>query len=202
MNTIDSFFTRSGGSPTIPKEQLRSGCAEGQADASALLPPALAGLRSARRMVTVFLCALLLPGLARAADTCDGQPVYMVVAGETLDPARMAAYGRAIQESGLYAELGGYYLNTPRPLAVFEGDVPANYATLIVRFPCLANARAFWYSRTYQEQIKPLRENPAAGNYRVTVYAEGELPAYMQDAVGEADYQRDFDASGVEAQLP
>lgn len=131
------------------------------------------------------------------SEACDQQPVYMVVSGLTLDVQRMNAYGQAIRESGLYAQLGGYYINLPRPVAVFEGEVADNHVSLMVRFPCLANARAFWYSQVYQQQIRPLRLNPSAGDYTVTVYREGTLPDYLQGAVGSADYQRQFDASGI-----
>lgn len=146
------------------------------------------------------LCALLfLPaaGMAeprpeqidgRNPGVCDNRPVYMVVAGPTFDRARMQAYGKAIADSGLYDTLGGYYINVPAPLETFEGTPPAGMATLIVRFPCLANARAFWYSKTYQEQIMPLRQNPSAGDYTVTVYPAAALPAYMAGRVGSADY--------------
>ena len=45
-------------------------------------------------------------------------------------------------------------VNQPRAVATFEGAPPPNHSTLIVRFPCLANAQAFWYSKEYQERIK------------------------------------------------
>jgi uncharacterized protein (DUF1330 family) len=114
---------------------------------------------------------------------CDNKPVYMVVDGLTLDRERMGAYARELQSSGLYPTLGGYYVNTLKPITMFEGTLPANHSTLIVRFPCLAHARAFWYSKTYQERIRPLRLNPSAGDYSVAVYAEAELPAYMKKRV-------------------
>lgn len=154
-------------------------------------------------MITAAL-ALLAQALPPAAppplppqSTCD-QPVVMVVAGPTHDRARMLAYGRAIAESGLYRELGGYYVNVPQPLAQFEGEPPAGYVTLIVRFPCLENARTFWNSRTYQEDILPLRQNPSAGDYFVTVYAEASLPEYMVGQVGDARYQAEFSGAGIE----
>jgi uncharacterized protein (DUF1330 family) len=115
--------------------------------------------------------------------SCDNKPVYMVVAGLTLDRDRMGAYAKEIQVSGLYTTLGAYYINGPRPVAVFEGAVAPTHATLIVRFSCLAHARAFWYSKTYQERIRPLRLNPSAGDYSVAVYAEAELPPYMKKRV-------------------
>jgi len=153
--------------------------------------------------------SLLLAGLAALqaaaaaqppaqAEACDNRPVLMVVSGPTHDAARMRAYGRAIFESGLYRRLGGYYLNVPRPIAVFEGEPAANHTTLVVRFPCLANARAFWNSRIYQEQFRPLRLDPAAGDYLVTVYRETDVPEWMRDAVGTAPYRGTFSADGIE----
>ncbi len=123
------------------------------------------------------------------AESCDNKPVYMVVNGLTLHRDRMMAYGKAIQDSGLYATLQGYYLNSARPVAVFEGTVPPNYVTLIVRFPCLAHARSFWNSKVYQEKIRPMRLNPSAGDFTVTVYAAAELPAYMKGKVKSGDYR-------------
>jgi uncharacterized protein (DUF1330 family) len=139
------------------------------------------------------------------ADTDDaacGDPVIMVVAGVTLDAARMGAYAGAIARSGLYPQVGGYYLNAPRPVAVFEGDVDPDYVTLMVRFPCLANARAFWNSSVYQESIKPLRLDPPAGNYSVTVYRESALPDYLSSKVGSASYLVPFDATAIEQHAP
>lgn len=126
-----------------------------------------------------------------AAEPCD-KPVYMVVEGRTIDRARMMAYGKALAESEIYQRLGGYYITLPQPVAVFEGDVPKDYVNLTVRFPCLANARAFWNSRVYQETILPLRQNPAAGDYTVTVYAEAPLRADMAGRVEAGRFLADF----------
>lgn len=126
-------------------------------------------------------------------EACEGGPVYMVVAGQTKDRERMMAYGKAIADSGLYDRLGGYYINAPQPIATFEGEPGAGFVTLIVRFPCAANAKAFWYSKEYQEKIKPLRENPSAGDYTVTLYREADLPPYMEGRVGNAEYTASFD---------
>ena len=133
---------------------------------------------------------------APAGSSCD-QPVIMVVAGPTKDRARMLAYGRAIAESGLYKQLGGYYLNAPQAVAQFEGSPPAGYTTLMVRFPCLENARAFWNSEVYQQQILPLRQNPSAGDYFVTVYPEVPLRDDLIGKVGDNGYRADFDAAAV-----
>lgn len=149
----------------------------------------------------MFLPLLVAVATPEAPPPCD-KPVYMVVAGPTHDRVRMQTYARAIFESGLYQKLGGYYINAPVPVATFEGDVPATQATLIVRFPCLANARAFWYSKAYQERIKPLRLNPSAGDYTVTVYAEIPLRPDMAGKVGNAGYAATFDAGGIEQVAP
>lgn len=147
--------------------------------------------------MSLFLILAMVGSEPAAPAPCD-KPVYMVVAGPTHDRARMQAYAKAIFDSGLYQQLGGYYINAPVPLATFEGNVPPNQATLIVRFPCLANARAFWFSKEYQEKIKPLRLNPSAGDYTVTVYAQIPVRPDMVGKVGDAAYRTTFDASGVE----
>lgn len=151
-----------------------------------------------------MIAALLTLAAAGAAapEICDNQPVLMVVAGPTHDRARMLAYGKAIADSRLYQKLGGYYVNLPRPLATFEGEPPTGYTTLIVRFPCLANARAFWNSREYQEKIKPLRLNPSAGDYVVTVYPEAPVREDMVGKVGDASYRATFDAAGIPQKEP
>jgi len=154
-----------------------------------------------------LLALAALTGAAPAAATapieaCDAKPVYMVVAGPTHDRARMMAYARAIADSGLYARLGGYYVNAPRPVAVFEGTPPPTWSTLIVRFPCLAHARAFWNSKTYQQAIKPLRLDPSAGDYTVTVYPEAGLPAHMTGKVEGGGYVAPFTAEGIEQLAP
>lgn len=145
-----------------------------------------------------MLASLLLlaaqPAAAEVPPPCD-KPVLMVVTGRTLDRERMLAYGRAIADSRLYEELGGYYLNIPAPVDSFEGGAPTGHTTLIVRFPCLANAQAFWHSRAYQEDIRPLRLEPSAGDYVVRVYPEAPVPGYMAGKVGEGAYSTDFNPS-------
>ena len=130
------------------------------------------------------------------APSCD-TPVLMVVTGTTHDRERMLAYGQAIADSRLYEELGGYYVNIPRRLAVFEGEPDPGHVDLIVRFPCLANARAFWNSRVYQREILPLRQDPSAGDYAVIVYEEAPLRADLAGKVGDADYLVPFRADAV-----
>lgn len=154
-------------------------------------------------LLSVLMC--LLAGHTAAKDksvevgTCDNEPVVMVVNGVTFDRPQMQAYGKAIADNGIYKVLRGYYLNMPLPIAVFEGDVPKNYTTLIVRFPCLAHAKAFWYSDVYQNTIKPMRTETNAGQYTVTVYKEIDIPPYMKGKVAQAPYLETFDMSPTES---
>ena len=112
----------------------------------------------------------------------------MVVSGETLDRARMGQYAKAIADAGIYPLNQGYYLNNPKLVDVFEGEISDNHATLMVRFPSLEAARAFWDSDIYQNEIKPLRFSPSAGDYTVTVYRELDLPEYMKGQVSQSEY--------------
>ena len=127
--------------------------------------------------------------LTAAAVACADGPVLMIVAGVTRDRARMKTYSDALAASGLYEAADGYYLNTPRPVAVFEGSPHPDFVSLIVRFPTFAAAEAFWRSPTYQTAIKPLREDPSAGDYTVTVYREAAPPAYMAGRVTPPRYR-------------
>ena len=140
-------------------------------------------------------CAALGMNQALAADnteidmTCDSEkPVIMLVAGRTLDAERMRDYAIALGSSDLYPNARGYYLNIPRPLRVLEGEPDANDVALMVRFPSECAAVTFWYDDFYQNEIKPLRLNPSAGDYVVTLYDEASLPPYMAGKVGDNAY--------------
>ena len=160
----------------------------------------LAGLLMLAQTVDPAATAVKPLAVARAAaplsGTCD-QPVIMVISGPTHDRVRMIAYGKAIADSGLYNQLGGYYVNLAFPQEIFEGAAPAGYVNLIVRFPCMANAKAFWNSKTYQGQIRPLRLSPSAGDYIVAVYPEAPLREDLVGSVGDDSYNADFPHQGV-----
>ena len=122
-------------------------------------------------------------------EACDGEtPVIMVVAGRTLDRAQMGKYAQALAQSGLYPKARGYYLNNPRPIRHLEGNPHADDVALMVRFPSECAALAFWNSDEYQNNVKPLRLNPRAGDYIVTLYAETALPSYMDGFVADNPY--------------
>lgn len=152
-------------------------------------------------MLLALLTAAAVPALPPndRVISCDDKPVYLVVAGPTLDRTRMLAYGKAIADSGMYQRLGGYYINSPGAFDLLEGTPPKGYTTLIVRFPCRANALAFWNSRTYQETIKPMRLNPSAGDYTVSIYPETALRGDMVGKVGTSDYLVTFEGATIPA---
>ena len=146
-----------------------------------------------------WLCCLALGvNQALAADnteidmTCDSEkPVIMLVAGRTLDAERMRDYAIALGSSDLYPNARGYYLNIPRRVRILEGEPDANDVALMVRFPSECSAVNFWYDDFYQTEIKPLRLNPSAGDYVVTLYNEADLPPYMAGKVGDNGYLGD-----------
>ena len=98
----------------------------------------------------------------------DDRPVYMLVVGDIRDRDKMGAYQKALMESGLYPQNGGYYLATGKPVEMFEGEWPQSQGVVIAKFPSLEHARSFWHSDTYQKRIKPLREG--AGTFNVSVF--------------------------------
>ena len=147
------------------------------------------------KLAWVLCCAALAMNHAVAADgsaidmTCDSEkPVIMLVAGRTLDAQRMRDYAIALGSSDLYPDARGYYLNIPRPVRVLEGEPDANDVALMVRFPSECSAVNFWYDDFYQTEIKPMRLNPSAGDYVVTLYNEADLPPYMAGKVGDNVY--------------
>jgi len=105
----------------------------------------------------------------------QSRPVYMLVLADLEDRAPMAAYGRAMQELGLYERYEGYYTAFGKPVDVFEGEWQDHQPVVMARFPSLEHARRFWHSPAYQQQVKPLRAG--AGSFRVAVFEELPAPA-------------------------
>lgn len=112
-----------------------------------------------------------------ATPSCN-VPVRMLVYGEVTDRAKFGAYVRAILGSGLYERHGGYYEAATPPVDEFEGDVPAERAVVIARFPCLDAAQAFWRSDEYA-QIRKLREGIA--RFEVIVLPVAQIPGYVEE---------------------
>ncbi len=112
-----------------------------------------------------------LPG---ATSGVCAKPVLMTVIGQTLDRPKMLAYAAKLRDTKIYPRHAGYYLAAGKPVDVFEGPYPDNQSIIVARFPCLARAREFWYSRLYQHEVLPLRAG--AGTFSVAVYEELAQP--------------------------
>lgn len=97
-------------------------------------------------------------------------PVYMLVIGTITDREKMAQYQKALKDSGLYPENGGYYIAAGRPIDQFEEEWPDDQGMVMAKFPSLDHARKFWNSDVYQNEIKPLRDG--AGTFVVSVFPD------------------------------
>ena len=111
-------------------------------------------------------------------DSSCVDPVRMLVYGTISDRAKFIGYVGALAQSGLYVEAQGYYEAMTPVIEVFEGEPPPNRAVIMVRFPCLEKAQAFWYSDKYVE-IRKLREGIA--DFEVTVLRVPPMPAYIEE---------------------
>lgn len=92
--------------------------------------------------------------------------VYLVVTAVVTDTAKMGAYVQALAESGLYARHGGRYLVVGQPSAELE-DWDGR-RVVVAEFPSREAAEAFWWSETYQEKVRPLRDG--AGEFHVAIF--------------------------------
>lgn len=97
---------------------------------------------------------------------CD-KPVFMVVNYWRSDKGGMQEYGLELRNRQIYEKLKGWYI-ARRPVEIFEGTWDANRAFLIAQFPCREAARAFYYSKEYQEII-PYRAG-ATDKLTITVH--------------------------------
>ena len=84
-------------------------------------------------------------------------PVIMIVVGSIKAGASMREYGKAVNQSSVYSDHRGYYMAIS-PIEMFEGQWPANRIFLAAEFPCVEAARGMWFSKEYQERIRPLRD--------------------------------------------
>lgn len=101
------------------------------------------------------------------------RPCYLLVIAQVTDRAKMGAYAKALADSGLYAQHGGFYRfigPAARPLE----DWPEGQSVVCAEFPSRAAAEAFWFSATYQTEVKPIRDG--AGSIHVALF-EGTPPA-------------------------
>lgn len=123
--------------------------------------------RPARRRVIALLPCLWIAGAAAAADTpaepaaaapAETQPKgYLLFRSRYDDPQALRPYGRAVIE--VAAKFGGRFIVLADAPEAVEGR-PDTRRVVIMEFPSLAAARAFWTSAEYAE-VKKLREGLA-----------------------------------------
>jgi uncharacterized protein (DUF1330 family) len=115
----------------------------------ALLPALLAGIPVAAEP----------PAAAAATGPAEHAPPtprkgYLLFRSEFPDPASIKPYGRAVVS--VAAKFGGRFIALADRPEALEGD-PDTRRVVILEFPSLDAARAFWNSPEYAE-VKKLRE--------------------------------------------
>jgi uncharacterized protein (DUF1330 family) len=102
----------------------------------------------------------------------DKKAAYMLVVAQIHDGKKMGQYQAALTASELYPKNHGDYQVRGRPIEMFEGEWPGNQAVVIAKFASADDARSFWHSDVYQNEIKPLRAG--AGSFTVALFEELE----------------------------
>jgi uncharacterized protein (DUF1330 family) len=100
------------------------------------------------------------------ASADAARPAYLLVTARVTDRARMAAYSKALADSGLYPRHGGRYLflgQAAVPCEDWTGE-----SVVCAQFPSRAAAEAFWADAQYQDDVKPLRAG--AGDFHVAIF--------------------------------
>lgn len=128
-------------------------------------------------------------------NTCD-EPVLLVLSGPLSNAAGMDAYSRAVAASGLYQQLGGYVLNAPKASDALAGGAAVSLQS-VLRFPCRANALAFWNSKLQQDQFALLRGAAPAADIAAAIYPELALRDDLIGKVGDNSYSAAFSAAAV-----
>jgi len=92
---------------------------------------------------------------------------YLLMTARVADREKMAAYGDALDASGLLEAHGGRFELAGQPANAVEGW-PVGVGAMLVHFPSRAAAEAFWFSAKYQQDIKPLRRS--AGTFQAAIF--------------------------------
>lgn len=95
------------------------------------------------------------------------KPVTLLLTARITDARKMAAYAKALADSGLCAAHGGVVVADGQPVNRLEGWPDGVGATLI-RFPTRTAAESFWFSARYQDELKPLRRG--AGTVQAAIF--------------------------------
>lgn len=96
-------------------------------------------------------------------------PAYLIANAEVTDPATYERYRSAVP--AVIAQYGGRYLVRGGEADVPEGAFPGS-RFVVLEFPDIAAARAFWRSSEYAE-VKKLRDGAAQMNIAIV---DGYVP--------------------------
>ena len=94
-------------------------------------------------------------------------PAYLVGGVDVSDPAWVAEYGPKVE--ALVEKHGGRYLVRGGEMDVVEGTTPASRVMVVIEFPSLENARA-WYN---DPEYAPLIELRQTGSEAEIVLVDG-----------------------------
>jgi uncharacterized protein (DUF1330 family) len=108
-----------------------------------------------------------LEGAAASPASCN-DPVLLLVWIEGLDRAKSKPYGDGLRATQIVPRHGGRYLAVSPPTLVLEGKWPAERGFVVEQYPCEQAFREMWFSREYQEKLKPLRDG--SGEYTVALF--------------------------------
>ncbi len=97
-------------------------------------------------------------------------PAYLIARVHVTDPVRYAEYMKITP--GVIEKFGGRFIARGGETETLEGETESSRVVLI-EFPSLVEARAFYYSREYTE-TKVLREGAATAQF---VAVEGWPPS-------------------------
>lgn len=100
-------------------------------------------------------------------------PAYFMAINSMLDASRYAPYRDAMMKTEYVQQLGSTTLFTGAPAAKLD-SWPANLAASMTRWPCTEAFEAFYFDKTYVEQIKPLRAG--AIDYRILGFKDADRP--------------------------
>lgn len=95
------------------------------------------------------------------------KPATLLLTARVTDARKMAAYAKALADSGLCAAHGGVVAVDGQPVNRLEGW-PDGVGAVMIAFPSRTAAESFWFSTKYQDELKPLRRG--AGTVQAAIF--------------------------------
>lgn len=105
-----------------------------------------------------------------AKNLACNAPAYVLVAVDVKAPDKLAAYRKAMTDSGIQYAYGAVDVLQGAPSEILEGDWPKTLNGKVTRWPCREAFEAFYASADYNTKYKPLRKN--AGAFTIIIAPE------------------------------